>query len=382
MQMYLSKVKIREAMDRQRIKTYTELAEQLGITKNQLSVMLSDDYNPLKTRVEDLCQLLSVAPNEIMDFSTDTKGIDTSMIRNDDVTAIELFAGAGGLALGLEKAGIKTVEHVEFDKACCETLRTNRPNWNVICDDIHNVDFTQFRDKVDIVTGGFPCQAFSFAGKKLGFEDTRGTLFHEFARCVKEVNPKIFMAENVRGLVSHDKGRTLTTIINVLEALGYHTQQKILNAAYFGVGQKRERIVIVGIRNDTDIEFSYPNEEDKMTTLREALKGCPKSDGVEYSEKKKKVLALVPPGGCWVDLPEDIAKEYMGKSYYSGGGRRGMARRISWEEPCLTLTCSPSQKQTESFVNVFATASFKCTQIEYHKNTKCIKRLYFEQIYN
>lgn len=347
MQMYLSKVKIREAMDRQRIKTYTELAEQLGITKNQLSVMLSDDYNPLKTRVEDLCQLLSVAPNEIMDFSTDTKGIDTSMIRNDDVTAIELFAGAGGLALGLEKAGIKTVEHVEFDKACCETLRTNRPNWNVICDDIHNVDFTQFRDKVDIVTGGFPCQAFSFAGKKLGFEDTRGTLFHEFARCVKEVNPKIFMAENVRGLVSHDKGRTLTTIINVLEALGYHTQQKILNAAYFGVGQKRERIVIVGIRNDTDIEFSYPNEEDKMTTLREALKGCPKSAGVEYSEKKKKVLALVPPGGCWVDLPEDIAKEYMGKSYYSGGGRRGMARRISWEEPCLTLTCSPSQKQTE-----------------------------------
>lgn len=347
MQMYLSKVKIREAMDRQRIKTYTELAEQLGITKNQLSVMLSDDYNPLKTRVEDLCQLLSVAPNEIMDFSTDTKGLDTSMIRNDDVTAIELFAGAGGLALGLEKAGIKTVEHVEFDKACCETLRTNRPNWNVICDDIHNVDFTQFRDKVDIVTGGFPCQAFSFAGKKLGFEDTRGTLFHEFARCVKEVNPKIFMAENVRGLVSHDKGRTLTTIINVLEALGYHTQQKILNAAYFGVGQKRERIVIVGIRNDTDIEFSYPNEEDKMTTLREALKGCPKSDGVEYSEKKKKVLALVPPGGCWVDLPEDIAKEYMGKSYYSGGGRRGMARRISWEEPCLTLTCSPSQKQTE-----------------------------------
>jgi len=121
--MYLRKVKIREAMDRQRIKTYTELAEQLGITKNQLSVMLSDDYNPLKTRVEDLCQLLSVAPNEIMDFSTDTKGIDTSMIRNDDVTAIELFAGAGGLALGLEKAGIKTVEHVELSvrPLSCET---------------------------------------------------------------------------------------------------------------------------------------------------------------------------------------------------------------------------------------------------------------------
>lgn len=334
-------------MDKQNIKTYTELAKWLGITKNQLSVMLSDDYNPFKSRVEDLCEVLSVTPNEIMNFSTNIKENNTSIIRDEDVTAIELFAGAGGLALGLEQAGITTVEHVEFDKACCETLRTNRPNWNIICDDIHNVDFSPFKDKVDIVTGGFPCQAFSFAGKKLGFEDTRGTLFHEFARCVKEVNPKIFMAENVRGLVSHDKGRTLATIISVLEALGYYTQQKILNAAYFGVGQKRERIVIVGIRNDTHIEFDYPKEEDKMTTLREALKDCPHSNGIEYSEKKKKVLDLVPAGGCWVDLPEDIAKEYMGKSYYSGGGRRGMARRISWEEPCLTLTCSPSQKQTE-----------------------------------
>ncbi len=343
----MSKVKIREAMEKKGIKTYTELAEQLGITKNQLSVMLSDDYNPLKKRADDLCNILSVAPNDIMDFNAGKEGTRLLMIENTDVTAIELFAGAGGLALGLEKAGIKTLEHVEFDRACCETLRKNRPNWNVVCDDIHNVDFTKFRDKVDLVTGGFPCQAFSFAGKKLGFEDTRGTLFHEFARCVKEVQPKMFMAENVRGLVSHDNGRTLATIINVLEALGYHTQQKILNAAYYGVGQKRERIVIIGIRNDVQIEFSYPEADKKMTTLREALKDCPKSVGAEYSEKKKSVLSLVPPGGCWIDLPEDIAKEYMGKSYFSGGGRRGMARRISWDEPCLTLTCSPSQKQTE-----------------------------------
>lgn len=268
-------------------------------------------------------------------------------ICQNEVTAIELFAGAGGLALGLEQAGIKTLAYVEIDKACCETLRHNRPHWNVTCQDIHSVDFTPYENQVDIVTGGFPCQAFSYAGKKLGFEDTRGTLFHEFARCVKEVNPKIFMAENVRGLVSHDHGRTLTTIIDVLEALGYRTQKRVLNAAYFGVGQKRERLVIVGIRNDLDLQFTYPEPEKTMTTLREALKDCPESPGVAYSEKKRAVLALVPPGGCWVDLPEDVAKAYMGKSYYSGGGRRGMARRISWDEPCLTLTCSPSQKQTE-----------------------------------
>lgn len=344
--MYLSKVKIREAMQSKGIKTFTELAETIGITKNQLSVMLSDSYNPFKTRVEDLCGVLDVQPDEIMDFGEYVSS-NSIEVEEDDVTAVELFAGAGGLALGLELAGIKTLEYVEFDKACCETLRANRPEWNVVCDDIHNVDFTPYRDKVDIVTGGFPCQAFSYAGKKLGFEDTRGTLFHEFARCVKEINPKIFLAENVRGLVSHDKGRTLSTIIEVLEGLGYTAQYQVLNAAYHGVGQKRERIVIIGIRDDLDIEFTYPKPDEKMTTLRQALKDCPPSIGEEYSEKKRKVLELVPPGGCWVDLPEDVAKAYMGKSYYSGGGRRGMARRISWDEPSLTLTCSPSQKQTE-----------------------------------
>ena len=157
----------------------------------------------------------------------------------------------------------------------------------------------------------------------------------------------MFLFENVRGLISHDKGRTLDTIVNVFESLGYSVQKKVLNAAYYGVGQKRERLIMIGIRDDLDITFEYPEPDERMTTLREALAGCPESPGQEYSEKKKKVLAMVPPGGCWTDLPDDVAKEYMGKSYYSGGGRRGMARRIAWDEPCLTLTCSPSQKQTE-----------------------------------
>lgn len=329
--MKLSKVKIKEAMEVQGIRTFTELADKLGITKNQLSVMLSENYNPIKSRVESLCDLLIVSPEVLMDTGNIDNDNKETEVTDKDITAIELFAGAGGLALGLEQAGIKTVEYVELDKACCETLRTNRPKWNVVCADIHNVDFRKYKNRIDIVTGGFPCQAFSFAGKKLGFEDTRGTLFYEFARCVQEVQPKMFMAENVRGLVSHDHGRTLATIIDVFESLGYHIQKKILNACYYGVGQKRERIVIIGIRNDLDIKFEYPIPDKNWTTLRTALKNCPVSLGVEYSEKKKKILELVPPGGCWVDLPEDIAKEYMGKSYYSGGGRRGMARRISWD---------------------------------------------------
>lgn len=264
-------------------------------------------------------------------------------------TDVELFAGAGGLALGLEQAGLNGLCFVEFDQAACNTLKTNRPNWNVICDDIHNVDFRPLAGQVDVVSGGAPCQAFSYAGKKLGFEDTRGTLFHEFARCVKEIQPKMFLFENVRGLLSHDKGRTFETISSVFESLNYQIQHKVLNACYYGVGQKRERIIVIGIRNDLAdrIAFEYPIPDEKWTTLKTALKDCPKSIGETYSEKKKKVMDLVPAGGCWIDLPDEVARDYMKTSYYSGGGRRGMARRIAWDEPCLTLTTSPSQKQTE-----------------------------------
>lgn len=265
------------------------------------------------------------------------------------ITNIELFAGAGGLALGLELAGIEGICFVEFDHAACETLRINRPGWNVIEGDIHTVDFSNYIGRADLVTGGAPCQAFSYAGKKLGFGDIRGTLFAEFARCVKQTQPKMFLFENVRGLLSHDKGRTFATIQHEFEELGYSVQYQVLNACYYGVGQKRERMIVIGIRNDLkeQIHFSYPLPDENWTTLREALAFVPESEGQAFSERKRKVMELVPPGGCWVDLPEDIAKEYMGKSYYSGGGRRGMARRIAWDEPCLTLTTSPSQKQTE-----------------------------------
>lgn len=265
------------------------------------------------------------------------------------IKGIELFAGAGGLALGLEEAGIHGQAFVELDKSACNTLRKNKPNWNVIEGDIATVDFKKYHGKIDVVSGGAPCQAFSYAGKRLGFGDTRGTLFAEFARCLKEVEPKMFLFENVKGLLTHDKGRTFKTIIHEFESLGYKAQYKILNAAYYGVGQKRQRLIVIGIREDLrdTIAFNYPEPSENMTVLRDVLQNVPESPYQPYSENKRRVMELVPAGGCWVDLPEEVAKEYMGKSYHSGGGRRGMARRISWDEPCLTLTTSPSQKQTE-----------------------------------
>ncbi|MFR7476328.1 DNA cytosine methyltransferase [Frisingicoccus sp.] len=168
-------------------------------------------------------------PKNIHSFSADSL---------KKITGIELFAGAGGLALGLEQAGINALVHVKMDKNCCATLKKNRPNWNVICDDIHNIDFSEYKDKIDIVSGGFPCQAFSYSGKKLGFQDTRGTLFHEFARCINETKPKMFLAENVKGLISHDKGKTFETIINVFVNLGYKVTYKVLNACYYRIARK------------------------------------------------------------------------------------------------------------------------------------------------
>lgn len=260
-------------------------------------------------------------------------------------TAIELFAGAGGTALGMENAGIEHALLNEYDKHACATLRMNKPEWNVVEGDVRELSF--YEGQADIVQGGFPCQAFSYAGNKMGFNDIRGTLFFEFARCVKEVKPKIAIGENVKGLLTHDNGRTLKTMVAVLEELGYRVKYKVLRSQYLDVPQKRERLIIIAVRNDLNIPISFPKEQDYIVPLRDAILDCPKSEGQKYPEKKKKILDLVPPGGYWRDLPEELQKEYMGASFYMGGGKTGMARRLSWDEPSLTLTCSPGQKQTE-----------------------------------
>lgn len=274
-----------------------------------------------------------------------------------DFTSVELFAGAGGLALGMEKAGFKHVLLNEIDHSACDTLRLNRPQWNVVEGDIHELDFSPLRGKVDFLSGGFPCQAFSYAGKRLGFEETRGTLFFELARAVKEIQPKVFMGENVRGLLEHDGGRTMQTIKDVIAELGYTLiEPRVLRAIQYDVPQKRERLIIIAIRNDIAplVEFSWPDVCNCVRTLHDAFyKGSlfdadvPKSIGQQYPEKKRQVMELVPEGGDWRDLPEDVARDYMKGSYNLGGGKTGMARRLSMDEPSLTLTCAPAQKQTE-----------------------------------
>lgn len=272
-------------------------------------------------------------------------------------TSVELFAGGGGLALGLSLAGFNHILLNELDKSACNTLRMNRPNWNVIEGDIRKIDFTPLNDKIDFLSGGFPCQAFSYAGKQGGFNDTRGTLFFELARAVNEIRPKVFMCENVKGLTSHDNGRTFNTIKNTISELGYTlVEPRVLKAIMYQVPQKRERLILIAVRNDlaSKVCFHWPSPYTRVLTLRDAFyksiiydTDVPKSEGAKYPLKKQKVLELVPQGGDWRNLPENIAKEFMGGSWFLGGGKTGMARRLSMDEPSLTLTCSPCQKQTE-----------------------------------
>lgn len=234
-------------------------------------------------------------------------------------------------------------------------IKKNRPKWNVLEGDIKDYDFNKYRNSIDVVTGGFPCQAFSYAGKKLGLNDARGTLFYEFARVVNEVNPLICIGENVRGLLSHEKGKTLEGMISILDEIGYSVVPvQVLKAINYRVPQKRERLILAGVRKDINIKYKYPKPHKKIYNLSDALKkgdlyDCkvPKSEGAKYPDHKKEILDLIPPKGYWRNLPIELQKKYMGKSFYLGGGKTGMARRIGWDEPSLTLTCSPAQKQTE-----------------------------------
>jgi DNA (cytosine-5)-methyltransferase 1 len=344
------------------IKDYLSLAEASELIGKSKETLRRWDREGKLTAVREPISNYRVYKREQVEslFSDFINNAQIDMVTNfvepdHDYTVLELFAGAGGLAVGLEKAGLKCVALNEIDKWACQTLRKNRPNWNVLEGDIKEYDFKKYFNKVDVVTGGFPCQAFSYAGKKLGLADARGTLFYEFARVVNEVNPPICIGENVRGLLSHDNGKTLKGMISILDEIGYHVVPvQVLKAINYKVPQKRERLILVGIRKDIHINYEYPKPYTKIYNLKDALKkgelfdtNVPKSPGVKYPQSKKAILDMVPPKGYWRDLPLDIQKEFMGGSFYLGGGKTGIARRIGWDEPCLTLTCSPAQKQTE-----------------------------------
>ena len=268
-------------------------------------------------------------------------------IKKKELKFIEVCSGAGGLSSGFIHEKFIPILLNDYDKTCCDTLKKNHVDVEVKHGSFIDINFDIWKN-VDVFMGGVPCQRFSQAGKREGLNDERGNLIMEFIKIVNKINPKVFLIENVKGLTTHDGGNTLKKIIETIEKLNkYKIYYKVLNANDYGVAQKRERLIIVGVSKKIKKIFEFPKIDEKKMVLEDVLQNVPASEGYTYTDEKRKMMELVPQGGCWVDLPTDIQKKYMKKSYESGGGKRGIARRLAMDSPSLTLTTSPCQKQTE-----------------------------------
>jgi DNA (cytosine-5)-methyltransferase 1 len=290
-----------------------------------------------------------------------------------------------GLDLGLEEAGFEVVVALECDRHAAETIRDNRPELPLIENRLENVSTLEILQAARlkpggnfIVSGGPSCQAFSTAGRResLGDLKGRGGLFMEFIRVVREARPRFFVMENVRGLLSaaikhrplidrgpgclpleaeEELGTALTLVTSELKALGYFVTFDLLNSADYGVPQTRQRLVFIGSRDGENIQIPKPSHDvegrdglAKWVTLRQALKGLKEIDPIFYSfsPSKERFLKLVPEGGNWRDLPEDLRQEALGKAFVSWGGRSGFYRRLNWDKPSPALTTRPDSKAT------------------------------------
>jgi DNA (cytosine-5)-methyltransferase 1 len=261
---------------------------------------------------------------------------------------IEVCAGGGGLSSGLMKSGFIPVLLNDNNSDCCKTLKHNHPDANVICGSMDKIDYSSYIGKVDLLTGGVPCQSFSQAGLRKGLEDPRGDLMLKFIDILNLIKPKLFMIENVKGLLTHENGETIKKIINALNKNNlYNITYKCLDASKYDVPQKRERVFIVGVLKSINRSFEFPEESANKKVLKDVLVDVPISSGLKYNQEKQDLFKMIPQGGCWINLPENLQKEYLGNSYNSGGGKRGILHRLSMEKPALTLLCTPSQKQTE-----------------------------------
>lgn len=294
---------------------------------------------------------------------------------NRDV--ISLFSGAMGLDIGLGQAGLNVKIGQDFDKSCVATMRNN--HHNAIEGDIRNINPQELLDAAGLVQGepfllcgGPPCQPFSTAGKRLGINDPRGSLFMDFIRMIDYIRPRFFIMENVKGIMSaalkgnsslmpddgslffqEKAGTVLEVILSEFKKLGYKSVYGILDAVNYGVPQFRERFVLIGSRDHEEVYLPMPTHfqmhqdiKYRWVTLRQAISDL-ELDTVEcasFSQDRLDFLKLVPEGGNWRNLPEEMAEKAMGGAFLSGGGKVGFYRRLPYDQPSPTLVTSPIQK--------------------------------------
>ena len=297
---------------------------------------------------------------------------------NNKYNAISLFSGAMGLDLGIEAAGFDIKVCVEMDHWAAETIRINT-SIPVIERDINDVSSEDIlkvsglkKENIDLVVGGPPCQAFSTAGKQRGFSDIRGGCIIQFIRVVSDLKPKYIILENVRGILSAklnavpeaykeydsikmESGSVLKLVLNEFNKLGYRISYALLNAANYGVPEKRERVVMIGHLGDR-VPIPAPTHSEsgafgtkKWVSLRDSigdLQGKPMRY-IPLRSRMEKYMKLIGEGENWTKLDPAVAKEAMGKAYVLSGGKTGFLRRLSFDEPAPTLVTSPTMPATQ-----------------------------------
>jgi DNA (cytosine-5)-methyltransferase 1 len=298
-------------------------------------------------------------------------------------SVVSLFSGGLGLDLGLEQAGFEVRAAIECNRFAADTIRQNRPDTPLIPKKLEFVPTSEILeaaelqpDEATVVTGGPSCQSFSTAGQRGSVSDPRGIMFREFLRVVKEVRPRFFVMENVKGVLSaaikhrplkdrgpghpalepdEELGSGFRLILKELRATGYYVVFDLLNAAHYGVPQTRERVIFIGSRDGEPVAMPEPTHARDSAggllpwvTLRQALDGLddPEPAYSELSPSKKKFLKLVPAGGNWRSLPQRLHAQALGGAHVSWGGRGGFYRRLPWDRPAPALTTRPDSKAT------------------------------------
>lgn len=252
-----------------------------------------------------------------------------------NIKLLSLFSGCGGLDLGFVQAGYQVVWANDHNHWACETYKKNFGD-HIYEGSIVDVDFSEVPD-CDIITGGFPCQDFSMISKRGGVETDRGNLYKHFVRAVEEKNPKIFIGENVRGILSANNGDAIGQIVQDFSEIGYRVKYGLRNFAGYGTPQKRERVLIVGVRNDLGYVYGFPeytHSPNQYVSSGEALKGVEEilhnNEHQKIMPKTVEKLKLIPEGGNFTAIPKD-------SPHYVKGMISHVYRRLHRDEPSTTI---------------------------------------------
>ena len=377
-----------ENMDNSLVDT-KKAAKMLNVTPQQVRNLCRDK----KLKAKQISGSWIINENDLYSFSEQTN----YRVAEDQPTyysygeistqkkpiALSFFSGAMGMDIGLEQAGFETILACEIDNACRKTILRNKPKIALINDinicsgeDIRKAAGLSKNDDIDLIVGGPPCQAFSTAGKRQGFDDERGNVFLTFLERIKTLQPKFAVIENVRGILSaplkhrphenrgfgfpsltpeEEKGGALMHILNILRQTGYGITFNLYNSANFGTPQKRERVIIVCSRDGQKLPYLSPTNSEngefglpKWRTFKEAVKGLPKeSHHLVFPEKRLKYYRMLKQGQYWKHLPVELQKEALGASFFAGGGKTGFLRRLAWDIPAPTLVTHPAMPATD-----------------------------------